>query len=131
MNKCDFNTLITRYETGGLDMTAKRHIQQCSTCRQRFMDYITLTGAMTIAGCIPEEEQQDFPPCTELPGKLKELAAGRKKKWQKQQMAGVFTLANIKKSEQQDIIDRLLGEEPDALPKAAFPDDLDDDNDDN
>ena len=130
MSTCDFDHLITMYETTGLDKDMKEHVNHCRTCRNRLERFIALTGAMMLAGDAGEGEEGETIaslPGRELPPMLKDQVAARKKKWLHGQVANILDFKKIRdRNDRQAIIDRLLQDEPVDLPRAAFPDELDD-----
>ena len=123
MTQCNFDHLITMYETEGLDTDMKNHLHHCSNCQNRFSKFLALSGAITLAG---DQESEGFSldlPQKELPSMLKNMVKERKEKWKRGQLKKVLKFKNIKdESDQQIIINRLLKEYPKDLPKAAFPD---------
>ena len=127
MSNCDFDRLITLYETKGLDSAMKTHLQQCHDCQTRFTEFLLLTGAMTMASGLARMDMDQEVADVELPPMLKKKIAARRKKWQQSQLTNVLEFKNIKEpSRKNRIVDRLIGDQPSDLPKAAFPDDLDD-----
>ena len=131
MSKCDFDRLITLYETKGLDTAMKTHLQQCHDCQTRFTEFLLLTGAMTMASGLAGIDMDQEVVVVELPPMLKKKIAARKKKWLQSQLLNVFEFKNIQETSRQNMIaDRLFGNPPRDLPRAAFPDDLDNDGND-
>lgn len=130
MNDCDFTRLITMYETGGLDNAMNSHLQNCPDCQTRLHNYFALTSAMIFDDTGRDEEDYSSLPDVSLPDRLNELICERKKQWQKRQLGHVLQFGNIRNKEtQKSIIKRLMEEQPFDLPKAAFPDDLEDEDD--
>ena len=132
MSKCDFDQLITLYETKGLDTAMKTHLQQCHDCQTRLTEFLLLTGAMTMASGLTGIDMDQEVVDVELPPMLKKKIGAQRKKWQQSQLTNVLEFKNIKETSRQNrLAERLFGDQPRDLPKAAFPDDLDNDNDGN
>jgi len=129
MSDCNFSRLITMYETGGLDNAMKTHLHNCPNCQKRMYNFLAFSGAMVLENSGSTEEITTLPDVS-LPDRLRKKVEERKKQWLEQQLGNVMEFKNIKKKQdQQTILDRLMGEQPVDLPKAAFPDDLEDEDD--
>jgi len=96
------------------------HLGECSICKDV---YQTIKEALQ--GLEDRTEKSREP----LPKIISELAADRKKKWLEARMKKVLDFQGIKdEKEQAARLKKLLEKEDDSLPKAAFPDDLADED---
>jgi hypothetical protein len=126
---CDKIDLIAYLEGQHPDSEIERHLKSCDHCRSRLAHYQLLTDALValkeIASVIEDTENNTIVSDEPLPEKILKRVTVRKSNWQANQLNKVLRFQNVKDRKKQDeMTRRFFDSADDALPKAAFPDDL-------
>lgn len=132
MEKCNQEEHLLAYlEGAAAGAGVSSHIECCPSCRRELQIYRKLAEGLIMREMLmtPEQSDRNFA-LSELPLGVKELVAERKKKWMEDRVIKVLGAQGIKdKRVQQRMLKSILESPPEDLLKAAFPDDLTDDDD--
>lgn len=118
--ECPDSIIIAAAAIDGGD-TLPDHIRECARCRKIYE---------TAAGNLSEIDREAAKMNEPLPPKLRELVAARKKKWLENRAGKVIALHGSESGKGRSAaIQNLLDQDLSGLPKAATPDDLAGDED--
>lgn len=132
MAPCDYHDqLLESLETETINSEMQAHLEKCPECRAEQQKYSRLIETLIhqkVEVFMDRAEKDNRIPREKLPSNVKELVQQRKKTWMKEQLKKTLGSQGLTdKEEQQKRLNQLLKEPPPDLPLAAFPDDLNED----